>query len=395
MVDNLPNINMTRLCSGAGEGPCEFNAIVSTATSFLITGNSHLQLPRECLLCSMELQRNRKRRAKIGAVKQGKEEVYRREQPKSGEYSLHASTYVLNDMIVGANLVIHQSVMKKYVGAHEEVRRLLGLPVLQMRSHFAEPMISAERTEEMQTYLENTTILLPQAWADVHHMMERKDPDLFFFDTEFAGKLLCEIGIVNSEGKVVLDTAIEHGKTCDQLIRESAVNPIATSSILKYYGPNRQARPMMTLEALATKIEELEVGHNTTFVEWSTNNCDWHKLYGALQDVGKEWLMPPVEQSLKTIPFLKQGLFKKLETCSLPQLYPVIFPTCVLRHQSHDAAMDATKLYNVMRRVLNLKRNPTALWTQPAKADTDCHLNLSSTNSIVPVDPTGEGGVLF
>jgi len=90
--------------------------------------------------------------------------------------------------------------------------------------------------------------------------------------------------------------------------------------------------------------------------------------------------MGPVERSLKTIPFLKRGVFKEMGTCSLPHIYPVIFPRCKKTLQRHEASVKPGE-------------KSDCLVDSTGEQGTDCLPNLSSTNSVVPVDLTSEGGV--
>ncbi|KAI9874957.1 MAG: hypothetical protein M1830_009083, partial [Pleopsidium flavum] len=216
------------------------------------------------------------------------------------------------------------------------------------------PAANIETSDELLKYIRNTTIQLPFDWSNIRRILQSKGRHLYFIDTEFAGNLLCEVALVNTEGEIVLEAIIEHHKTPRQLMAGSKTkNFLLANVIAKFYGPAARRLPRVTMSDLADKLEEIGFGPETLLVEWSTSNCDWHQLNNGLRSIRRENLMPPVDRSLKTVPFLRNGIFKGLTTCSLPLLYPYLFPACDMASRSHYAGVDALKLWKVMKLVLD------------------------------------------
>ena len=169
---------------------------------------------------------------------------------------------------------------------------------------------------------------------------------IFYIDTEFANTLMCEIGILDSEGKTVVNNVIDYGDDYLALTNTLPRNIWVSSVLERYYGSESTAKPDITLVQLCARLEQLGFP-NVQLLEWSTSRCDWHSLRRTLTYAGKEILLPPLANSILAIPMWR-SLMPGFWTFSLRELFHMFFPQSALKVH-HKADVDARKLFLMMQ----------------------------------------------
>jgi len=150
-----------------------------------------------------------------------------------------------------------------------------------------------------------------------------------------------------------LDTLLEEGTALSTGARRLVLGRVA--SLYHAASPSTEGTTSgMTLEAVARKIQSLNLPPHAQLLDWSTSKIDW-KIYAALMvllnmDLGQlpqQWgPIHPFKEWKRALP--------GLPSYKLTIVFRSVFPESTLYLDAHEASADAKMLIMLMRKLVDL-----------------------------------------
>jgi hypothetical protein len=230
------------------------------------------------------------------------------------------------------------------------------------RSHSSKPDLVYIEAHQLAHLLQNKgKELVADEWQAVHQaLIEKRKNDVWSIDTEFGrskGKQwLFEVAILDSRGKCILNSKIDHGCTVKELFDMPGMDRISQRHLCKIYDVRYESKEMATTRTSGITLKDLELelyrlgASKKKFLQWATGQSDY---FAFANNIPAE-CFPPKEQWFQIVPVWRQiipGIRLKLE-----HFYPALFPNCPLNESHHRAKVDAQKLYRAAKEMMKYVR---------------------------------------
>jgi hypothetical protein len=150
-----------------------------------------------------------------------------------------------------------------------------------------------------------------------------------------------------------LDTLLEEGTALSTGARRLVLGRVA--SLYHAASPSTEGTTSgMTLEAVARKIQSLNLPPHAQLLDWSTSKIDW-KIYAALMVRLNMDLGQPPQQWGPIHPFKEwKRALPGLPSYKLTIVFRSVFPESTLYLDAHEASADAKMLIMLMRKLVDL-----------------------------------------
>ena len=206
-------------------------------------------------------------------------------------------------------------------------------------------------------------------FKDVLHRRERLSKgessgvQVACLDLEFSpttGKVF-EIGICEYfTGKVLMDTAVEHGdRPASRALHQSlAVGRPTHHPFMEmmsrriaskiYSSASKKFRGRLNVYEIASQLREAGITPQTIFLTWHQSTTDFIRLRDLLEQEGYTDILQSNERCFPMIPSFKKNLHRlpgnKPFPVALEVLFPLLFPKHELVGRNHRALVDALQL---------------------------------------------------
>lgn len=199
--------------------------------------------------------------------------------------------------------------------------------------------------------------LVSPAWCAVRKMLwdaPTSKHNVFFVDTESVydrvakGFLVCEMALISAQGNVVFHSLVDHALSFRQL-RERVDAALWSKLDRVYHFADLDAVTRgRTPNEIGIRLSELGVCPDAYLIEWSLNGFDLRALRDTF--TGHASLFPRA-------PLLGHQLWRALGlqgSVALQTLFRSYQPASLLNETHHEAAIDAAKLFEMVRGALQL-----------------------------------------
>jgi hypothetical protein len=205
----------------------------------------------------------------------------------------------------------------------------------------------------IQEYRETNELPILPDWKKFRATWLDRKPGLFFIDLEFStlqdDDCFYEICVADVDGKIILNTTIDHGYSIQGMYDRNS-DAAHQGIIRKIYGaPSCEApRGALTIGQVAEQLSEYFTPQ-CFLVEWSTNFCDYRHLFKALKSVGKEKIMPPVQNVFRP-PFAWRLALQDFKiSMRLSDIYRLLcHDNDTLSELAHRAEPDVRMMYKLV-----------------------------------------------
>jgi len=177
-------------------------------------------------------------------------------------------------------------------------------------------------------------------------------PTLFFVDLEFSSYQndfeFYEICVADVHGKIILNTIVDYGYST-QAMSDGIDHFLHRKCVEKIYEApsDRYPQNAMTMAQVADRLSEY-LTPESLWVEWSTNLCDYSRVFQALKKLGRAWIMPPISNVFRLNIAWRFVLTDFDVSCRLSVLYRMIgrYGT-ELSSLAHRAEPDVRMMYEL------------------------------------------------
>jgi hypothetical protein len=151
----------------------------------------------------------------------------------------------------------------------------------------------------IQEYRETNDLPVLPDWRKFRAFWLDRKPGLFFIELEFStpwdDDCFYEIRVADVDGKIILNTTIDHGDGIQSMYGRGS-GTAHKIIVPKIYGALscEVPRRASTIGPVAEQLSEYFT-HKRFLVEYSMNYYEYQHLFKALNSVGKEKIMPPLQ----------------------------------------------------------------------------------------------------
>ena len=206
--------------------------------------------------------------------------------------------------------------------------------------------------EEFMKLLNSKSTSFPDAeLRELKQLQSRMESGkgVFYVDTEFVGSHAMEITVVDGNGKVVVNTAVDYGLTVGELYVPN-MNFMELRTLNRVFGsPSVQRTSGTSPKLIASELKKAEFGKDSLLVEWSSNRCDWTHLKTLLESVGEGDMMPPISNNIRILRAWRGG-FPGFVSFTLSFFHRFVFPEQAgLADLAHQSLADTKMLMNLTK----------------------------------------------